>query len=405
MVEEMARAFWFTLTYDEIPPDGAWGEFTNGTWRGMVGLVYRRERSFTINNFGINRERFGAVDFSFLYATDGYSFTLRTPPPLPRWLSLIYPFQWTVWTALLATILLMAPLFAIVVGREIPYHQRSTATLTNTSKKLKKIGRCIMKGTFPACLKHIVYNHSIISTMIYECETRKLAEAMQKMLSNVQKATERTMWLAALVISTSYMGNLIAFITVPAQAQKLRTLSQLAESDHGIHMLEYGDYVPGALRTSKDPILKALGDKIEMVYSYDDGIDGMLRNTHALLEGSMYLRYLLTDRKIKNIYYLEEELFSNYIGWLFPKGTAWKYKMDKALHSFTEMGLVSHWYQETMDDFRRSKGLQGRGDEGHDQRMRTLNMQDLQGHFMALGIGFLVSLGVFLLEKVLHQCT
>lgn len=38
-------------------------------------------------------------------------------------------------------------------------------------------------------------------------------------------------WLMAMIISISYTGNLIAFVTVPGKPQRLKTLDELAGSD------------------------------------------------------------------------------------------------------------------------------------------------------------------------------
>ncbi|MPC90188.1 hypothetical protein E2C01_085162 [Portunus trituberculatus] len=41
-----------------------------------------------------------------------------------------------------------------------------------------------------------------------------------------------TWWLAGLVLSTSYKGSIIAFLTVPVQTPRLSTLRQLVDTDH-----------------------------------------------------------------------------------------------------------------------------------------------------------------------------
>lgn len=44
MLQEMARRLNFNYRLYDFPPDNKWGDFFNGSWRGLIGEVYREEK-------------------------------------------------------------------------------------------------------------------------------------------------------------------------------------------------------------------------------------------------------------------------------------------------------------------------------------------------------------------------
>ncbi|CAL4078548.1 unnamed protein product, partial [Meganyctiphanes norvegica] len=71
-------------------------------------------------------------------------------------------------------------------------------------------------------------------------------------------------WLTALVIAVSYTSNLIAVLTIPAAAKRIHTPEELADSDLRLCMLDYGEFVPEALKTSSDRTFRILGNKMDL---------------------------------------------------------------------------------------------------------------------------------------------
>ncbi|XP_076060173.1 glutamate receptor ionotropic, delta-1-like [Oratosquilla oratoria] len=366
MLDEMARRLHFSYELFELSVDGFWGELVNGTWRGMIGELVRKEKDFVINGFVLVLDRSQAVDFSFPYITDSYTFVIKVPPPVPRWLAMVQPFGVNTWAALLASLCILALAFHLLVYTDSsPIYSHKADVLSSVIWLL----RAVLRQSVP------VIPSSRGSRVFLLC-----------------------WWLAALVISTSYMGNLIAFITVPAQAQRLRTLSQLAESDFESNMLDYGNFVPGALKSSREPVLRELGDKLSLVDSYDEGIANMESGSHVLLEASAYIEYYMILQKQESVYFLEEKLYPGYVGWLFRKDTPWKYKVDQMLSWMAQTGLVSYWRRKNFEDFRRSQGLPAQRVEIQESLPRPLNLEDLQGAFLVLFLGLVAAALVLMIE-------
>lgn len=124
-------------------------------------------------------------------------------------------------------------------------------------------------------------------------------------------------------------------------------------------MLDYGEFVPEALRTSTHPILSKLGAKMDLVPTVDDseyeGIEAcavfVVDGTHAHTETNSYLVRLYRKLGHKNyVYSLKEQLYLGNLAFFFTKNTPWKYKFDVGMRRLVEAGLVSHWYSELMEE-------------------------------------------------------
>ncbi|KAG7163618.1 Glutamate receptor ionotropic, delta-2-like 10, partial [Homarus americanus] len=209
------------------------------------------------------------------------------------------------------------------------------------------------------------------------------------------------MWLLlAMVISISYTGNLVAYITVPGKPQRLATLKELAESSFTPSMVDYGNFVPAALRSSQDPVFSALGRRMELVpnYGYDLGFQQVREGTHAFLEGTEYFRYLvILYHMAATTYFMPETVYPVHVGWIYPKNTPWKHKFDPYLQAFVESGLCHYWKKLLVADFLRemNESLQN---EPPEPPVRALSLQDLQGAFLIYGLSLLTALLLGLLE-------
>lgn len=60
-------------------------------------------------------------------------------------------------------------------------------------------------------------------------------------------------------------------------------------------MYDYGEFVPQALRKSKDPHYRALGRRLDLYATYDEAIFAVLNGTHAYIESFSYNLILLFD--------------------------------------------------------------------------------------------------------------
>ncbi|XP_050706163.1 glutamate receptor-like [Eriocheir sinensis] len=106
----------FTYTATTVSTDCNWGALSNGSWNGLMGMVERGEKNFTINQLFLTYERGRDFDFSSSLQVFGFGAFLRRPAPLPLWTSLWRPLQPAVWAAVLACLVTVILLAKIKVG-------------------------------------------------------------------------------------------------------------------------------------------------------------------------------------------------------------------------------------------------------------------------------------------------
>ncbi|KAK3877608.1 hypothetical protein Pcinc_017686 [Petrolisthes cinctipes] len=353
----------------------------------MLGQVVRGEKDFVINGMALVRDRYLATDFTITYFSDSYSITLQIPPPSPLWLSVVYPFGVWVWASLGACLVLLSLAFHALVKPD-------PIRIYNTGA-------------------------DVISTLVWLSKTL-LRQASPSVPSAPGCRPFLALWyLAALVLSTSYMGNLIAFLTVPAQTKRIDTLQELARTNLRLHMLDYGNFVPGYLWSSKEPVLRQLGAKLSLLSDYNEVIAAFDRGA-GVLEASEYSHFLfITRRRQKRSYRVEEKLYPNYVGWVFRKGSPYTYLFNRYLSWMSESGLVGHWRRSVLDDFQRSVAggdgeltkapLEGEAEGEREKEeeeevgrasLQPLNLEHLQGAFIVLGLGNVLALVVLVAEAL-----
>ena len=122
MLNILSTTLNFTYTLIEEPPDKKFGENINGTWDGLLGLVYKGEKHFTVNNLYLTWERTRSFDASVPCWQDGYGIFLLKPKMLPKWMSLYSTFAPFVWIAV-GVLLAVAAIFSYLqVKGKMLYH-------------------------------------------------------------------------------------------------------------------------------------------------------------------------------------------------------------------------------------------------------------------------------------------
>ncbi|KAG7172770.1 Glutamate receptor ionotropic, delta-2-like 17 [Homarus americanus] len=356
MLQEIASRLNFTYHLQEIPPDEYWGELINGTWVGMLGQVVRKEKDFIINGMAVVLDRYQAADFSVPYFSDSYSITLKVPPPFPRWRSVVYPFGVWVWAGVLAALVMLSLIFHLLVRAD----------------------------------SSPIYNNrmDVLSTMVWLSRTllRQSVPRVPEVMGC--RAFLACWWLSALVLSTSYMGKLIAFLTVPTQTRRIDTLEELAAAQ------------------------VKLGNKLSLLPDYDQVLQAFDSGA-GVLEATEYSQFLfITRSRSKTSYAVEEKLYPNYVGWAFQKGAPYKYIFDRYLNAMSQSGLVMQWRRSIIEDFRRSTGDKQRSatkgmlqvEEEEKQVLEPLTLENIQGAFIVLAFGSVLALLVLVIEVVVMYC-
>ena len=107
VLQSLSSVLNFSYILTPEPPDLKWGIKLNGSWAGMLGMIARKEQNFSINNFFLSYERVQDFEPSTSYFEESTRGYLLHPEPLPEWMNIYRPFSFTVWSVILASLLLL----------------------------------------------------------------------------------------------------------------------------------------------------------------------------------------------------------------------------------------------------------------------------------------------------------
>ncbi|KAK7076579.1 hypothetical protein SK128_011616, partial [Halocaridina rubra] len=232
-------------------------------------------------------------------------------------------------------------------------------------------------------------------------------DSMNVSSSNVVRVVLASWSVGGFILVSCYTSNLIAVLTVPFFPPKISTIEGLAKSDFRISMVDYGEFVPEALATSQDEDLKSLGDRMDLVYNYDEDdisygelTQILLDGEHAITETYSYLRNLLAyDKEARSsTYVLKEQIYQGALAFFLAKHTPWKDRLDQGLRQLVEAGLVNKWYTDIMSTT--SSALH---DKKSDSKEKPLTLSNLQGPFIILLMGSTIALLVFFMEAMFRK--
>nr|XP_027216642.1 glutamate receptor-like [Penaeus vannamei] len=194
MLQELAGALNLTFSLEAATSRG----ITSLSWDGVARKMAAYKRDLIINGLPLAWDLARALDVSLPVLQTSYGIGLKTPVTAKRWETIAYPFGGRVWLALGVALVALALVFHGVA--------RNTGSTV------------------------YVHKADVLSTLLWL--SRTLVNQSVAQVPDVPGS--RTLlcfwWLTALVITASYMGNLIAFLTVSAQPARMKTLEELAAS-------------------------------------------------------------------------------------------------------------------------------------------------------------------------------
>ncbi|XP_076057380.1 ionotropic receptor 21a-like isoform X2 [Oratosquilla oratoria] len=371
MMDAMAPWLDYTYTYTNESYDFNWGDFVNGSWNGMLGMVHSMDYDFTVNYFMITGERSVAFDASTTYWMEGFGLALLTPRPLAKWRNAYYPFTPEVW-GVLAGILVLAVFLMYWQDRlqPEPFMRTFHATWANLA--------CAMVSQSVPRLPKSLWQRVFVGAWL----------------------------LYGFILVIAYTANLIAFLTIPVFPQRIETVEQLAKSDKRVSMCDYGEFVPGALRSSKDPYYRAIGNRLDLFRypDYDTPTYLLRKGTHAFIESYLFNMILIfADYEVKDSYMLKEQVYPGHLCWYFKKNTPWKHKFDLGLRRLVEAGLVPRWIKLKTEDFMGRDFERRQILAAKETRLTALTLEHLQGVFLIYLFINAFAVFVFFLEVLSIQ--
>ncbi|XP_046636084.1 ionotropic receptor 93a-like isoform X2 [Daphnia pulicaria] len=217
-------------------------------------------------------------------------------------------------------------------------------------------------------------------------------------------------WLLIVtVLVNSYSGTVISYLTVPKMKPPINTFEDLAASKEVELILLAETVIEQQIRDAKTGVMKILGDQVR---NNPDRILNSVPKVNSQIATGRYAfpflqtfsnNYVASDfKKTGKCRFKTTDPLTMARFWSLPlqKNSKFTPMLNHALMEVWETGLPSYWVKNAMPPaqkcFAQSKPLTS-------SRQIPIRLNDLEGAFLILGIGFGLATFIFLVEKIFHQ--
>nr|QKN21275.1 ionotropic receptor [Bactrocera dorsalis] len=327
----------------------------------------------------ITDDRITETDMSIGHSRDCASFITLASKALPKYRAIMGPFQWPVWVCIV--VIYLGAIFPIV------YSDRLT-------------------------LRHLIGNWGEMENMfwyVFGMFTNSLTFSGKYSWTSTQKTSTRLLigsyWLFTIIITACYTGSIIAFVTLPAFPNTVDSVNDLLGLFFRVGTLDNGGWETWFQNSTHVPTVK-LYKKMEFVSNLEEGIGNVTQSffwNYAFLGSAAQLEFMVqknfSDDNIsrRSALHLSEECFALFqVGFLFPRDSVYKRKIDSMILLAQQSGLMNKILNEVKWSMQRSasgKLLQASSANALRERIqeeRQLTTADTEGMFLLMGIGYLL---------------
>ena len=368
LARALADVYNFTLDMREPTDGGKWGEaLPNGTWIGLVGDVKERRADFGIANIFLTLSRWKHVDYTRPYDYEHACFVVWNKPPLPHWLAVIRPFSWPVWLTILTS--LMFSISALVVLARLAGGERAT---------------------FTSIPRAALYNFGVLFARTNPFEPRRAPS----------RGFDIGWRISAMVLGFAYCAKLISFLSFPTEPAPIDTHRELAET--GVEIGSWGGTLGELMAASTNPWDRQLATRYIPNYDFHNALRrvfaqeyGYIENRHALI---YYIQKYYTTKAGEKQLHIMDECFQNFmISVMLPKHSMLTDLFSRTIIHVREAGLIPIWFRWSLDAVKSELADVVRGSTSESKK-RSLTLDHMQGVFLLLLFGWVLSLVAFLAE-------
>ncbi|XP_045764407.1 ionotropic receptor 40a [Maniola jurtina] len=400
----LAKKLNFKYKYYD-PPERSQGSRIsgNGTFKGTLGLIWKRKADFFIGDVTMTWERLQAVEFSFLTLADSGAFLTHAPDKLSETLAIIRPFQWEVWPLVGATLLLIGPALWIVIAAPSLWQHRKRDQL------------------------------ELLSDCCWFTTTLFLRQSSTKEPSKTHKARLVSIIIslgATYVIGDMYSANLTSLLARPAKEQPIGTLQALEEAmrDRGYELVVERHSSSLAILQNGTGVYGRLAklmrrQRIQRVRSVEVGVHMVLSKRRIAILGGRETLYYDTERFGSHNFHLSEKLYTRYSAIALQIGCPYLETFNNIVMTLFEAGILA---KMTTDEYKNLPEHSRRSDpvaesdtkENKDptenagtaqvQPESTIGLEPVsltmfQGAFCLLGVGYFLAAVALATEIHLHR--
>lgn len=338
------------------PEDGEFGSFSNGSWSGMVGMVYRGDADLAISEIAITEERQKVVDFSYPFSVTEVTFITKQLKYTYNIATFLKIFSWKVWSYLGLFHLAMPFIFYFMFFKRYSFSKTAITSF----------------ATFFG----------------------------QPSLKPSQKISERMLvvfWMICMMImSFTYKANLLSLLTSP-KMNGIRIIPELSAE------VEKGEYecttFPGSFYV--DDMLKSdirswqiIGRNLFKNGGSSDVAKALayVGNKNIAFIGSVF-----NFKHLENKYFISKDFFFIELPAIaMRKNFPYKSKVNKAIHKIYAGGL----FDKMLEEERFFKFMQNVTDlrPRNVETARVLSLEHVYNTFCVLLIGHILAFCCFFIE-------
>lgn len=403
LLKVLARRLNFQFEYFD-PPERIQGTSfnINGTFDGVLGLIWEKEVEFFIGDIALTEDRFKAVEFSFLTLADSGAFITHAPSKLNEALALIRPFNPQVWPAIIITVLLSGPVLYLIIVLPNTWHPKFI---------VQDHGRLF----FDCCWYTV--------GIFFKQTGRSPSESHKSRFIIILLAVSATY-----VIGDMYAANLTSLLARPGREKPIENLWQLENAmatkgykllvekfSSSYSLLENGTGIYGRLWEMMNWNIKSPNSYL--VDSVETGVKNVRDNLNIAVMAGRETLFFDTQRFGSTNFHLSEKLNTAYSAIALQLGCPYKWNFNNILMGIFESGILTKMTEDEYENLGKQQvasaesapppppgppgsspseeedddqQLNKKQDDGS-QRLQPLNIRMLQGAFYLLGIGHLIS--------------
>ncbi|KAJ4439579.1 hypothetical protein ANN_07706, partial [Periplaneta americana] len=213
-------------------------------------------------------------------------------------------------------------------------------------------------------------------------------------------------------------GSTATYRPITKSTVTIDTLEKLVDSH--ISCGGWGEEVKEFFLTSLDTAGQKIGLKFEVIYDTDSAVERVARGQFAYYENIYFLQYLRVKRQQtrkhnktksipksnvgqgeRNLHIMHDCVIHMPISIGLQKNSPLKPHMDRFLRRIIEAGLVKKWLKDVMLNIVSNDDTQ---EEVDDDKKALMDLPKLYMAFVALGIGYLLSICALIAEQIHWQC-
>ncbi|CAG2205591.1 unnamed protein product [Mytilus edulis] len=322
LLNELSRDLNFTYQI-VTSPDGEWGRFVNKSWTGMIGQLERREVDLTVTPLSIQEERERVMDFTMGFFVDTLLIIMKKPDPnKTKWLRLVKPLRWEV-MLLTGFLIPIISTFLFLAEKFNPYYKHDLKIAALPEFLWYCFGCVFMQGG--SNLPDSQTGRSILSCW----------------------------WFFCIILSATYCGNLIAYLTVPIEKLPFNSPAAMLEQKEYEWGTMGGTYFQMFFEHSDNPTNQAVWqgivafnqtDKRVLSNSEKDHMQKVKEGQYAYIAEKSYLEAVVSEDC--DLGMTKEEILTLQYGVGLSNNSPYTKIFSDSILYILESGLIQIWKQK-----------------------------------------------------------